>query len=76
MKKTFSARNRHETWRQLWVWLAESEKELGIDISDEAISQMKAHIKMTDEDFVVAEKEEKKRRRKNPDPKEAKSGLI
>lgn len=62
MKKTFSARNRHETWRQLWVWLAESEKELGIDISDEAIEQIKAHIKMTDEDFIVAEKEEKKRR--------------
>ena len=44
---------------RLWVWLAEAEKELGLDISDEAISQMKAHITMTDEDFEVAAEEEK-----------------
>lgn len=44
---------------RLWVWLAEAEKELGLEISDEAISQMKAHITMTDEDFEVAAVEEK-----------------
>ena len=53
----------HQLLRQLilsQVWLAEAEKELGIDISDEAIEQMKVHITMTDEDFVVAAAEEKK----------------
>jgi adenylosuccinate lyase len=46
-------------WHRLWVWLAEAEQELGLDISDEAISQMKAHITMTDKDFEVAAEEEK-----------------
>ncbi|TVY71514.1 Adenylosuccinate lyase [Lachnellula suecica] len=49
MKTIFSARTRGETWRQLWVWLAEAEKELGIEIPEEGISQMKANLKMTDE---------------------------
>ncbi|KAH6679039.1 putative Adenylosuccinate lyase [Halenospora varia] len=62
MKTIFSARTRGSTWRQLWLWLAESEKELGLEISDEAISQMKAKLTVTDEDLVVAAAEEKKRR--------------
>ena len=32
------------TWRKLWVALAESEKELGLPISDEQIEEMKAQI--------------------------------
>jgi adenylosuccinate lyase len=59
MKTIFSARTRATTWRKLWCWLAESQKELGLDISDEAIAQMKAHIEMTDEDFKVAAEEER-----------------
>lgn len=62
MKTIFSARTRASTWRQLWIWLAEAEKELGLDISDQAISQMKANVTMTDQDFEVAAAEEKKRR--------------
>ncbi|TAQ85459.1 hypothetical protein B7494_g6207 [Chlorociboria aeruginascens] len=62
MKALFSARTRASTWRQLWIWLAEAEKTLGLDISDDAIAQMKEHVVMTDEDFVVAAEEEKKRR--------------
>jgi hypothetical protein len=30
MLKLFSARERTGTWRQLWAWLAEAEKDLGI----------------------------------------------
>lgn len=62
MKTIFSNRNRSGTWRQLWVWLAEGEKELGLEISEEAIAQMKANLYMTDDDFKVAAEEEKKRR--------------
>lgn len=62
MKYLFSPRNRFSTWRQLWIWLAEAEKELGLDISDEAIAQMKAHKVIRDEEFAVAAEEEKKRR--------------
>jgi adenylosuccinate lyase len=60
MKTIFSARTRASTWRRLWTWLAEAEKELGIDISDEAIKQMKANVVMTDKDFAVAAEEEQR----------------
>ena len=35
----FSERHRVETWRQLWIWLAEGERALGLDgrISEEAV---------------------------------------
>lgn len=60
MKTIFSARTRSSTWRKLWLWLAEAEKELGLPISDEAITQMKEHLEFTDQDFVVAAEEEKR----------------
>ncbi|KAI1372430.1 adenylosuccinate lyase [Hypoxylon crocopeplum] len=63
MSQLFSQRSRHSTWRKLWLSLAESEKELGIDtITDEALEQMRAHLTVTDEDFEVARIEEKSRR--------------
>lgn len=61
--KIFSARSRAETWRQLWTWLAEAEQQLGVvQISNEAIQDMKAHLKVTDEAFEVARIEERRRR--------------
>jgi adenylosuccinate lyase len=45
---------------RLWVWLAEAGKGLGLNISDEAIAQMKANITMTDDSFKVAAEQEKK----------------
>ena len=62
MLTLFSPRTRASTWRQLWIWLAEAEKELGLDISEEAITQMEAAKDMTDDDFQVAAVEEKRRR--------------
>jgi len=62
MLHLFSPQVRSTTWRKLWLWLAEGEKELGLDISDEAIEQMKAQLSLTDQDFEVAAIEEKKRR--------------
>ena len=44
MKKIFSDDNKFSKWRKLWVALAESEKELGLDITDSQIAQMKEHI--------------------------------
>lgn len=63
MSQLFSQRSRHSTWRKLWLGLAESEKELGIDtITSEALEQMKANLTVTDEGFEVARVEEKIRR--------------
>jgi hypothetical protein len=47
----------------LWLGLAESERELGIDtITLEALEQMRAHLEVTDEDSEIARVEEKRRR--------------
>jgi adenylosuccinate lyase len=63
MSKLFSQRSRHSTWRKLWLGLAESERELGIEtVTPEALEQMRAHLEVTDEDFEVARVEEKRRR--------------
>jgi adenylosuccinate lyase len=63
MSKLFSQRSRHSTWRKLWLYLAESERELGIEtITLEALEQMRCHLEVSDADFQVAAVEEKKRR--------------
>ena len=41
MQAIFSPRRRFGTWRRLWIALAESEAELGISISDDALQQMR-----------------------------------
>lgn len=63
MSRLFSQRSRHSTWRKLWLYLAESERELGIEtITPEALQQMRDHLEVSDADFEVARVEEKKRR--------------
>ena len=57
MKYIFSPDKKFSVWRRLWVALAESEKQLGLDITDEQIEEMKAHI--DDINYDVAEAEEK-----------------
>jgi adenylosuccinate lyase len=58
MAELFSARRKFETWRLLWLWLAEEERRLGLPISEEAIGQMRAHL--SDVDFEAAEREEER----------------
>lgn len=43
MKYLFSPEKKFRTWRRLWIALAEAEQELGLDISDEQIAELKAH---------------------------------
>jgi adenylosuccinate lyase len=63
MSKLFSQRSRHSTWRKLWLYLAESERELGIEtVTPEALEQMSHHLEVSDSDFEIARVEEKKRR--------------
>ena len=57
MQEIFSDDNKFSTWRKLWIALAESEKELGLDITDAQIEEMKAHI--GDIDYEAANKREK-----------------
>ena len=43
MQYIFSPDKKFRTWRKLWIALAETEKELGLDITDEQIEELKAH---------------------------------
>ena len=43
MQYLFSQEHKFRTWRRLWVALAESERELGLNISEEQIQELKAH---------------------------------
>ena len=52
MKRQFSDDNKFSTWRRLWLALAESEQELGLNISDEQLDEMRAHI--DDIDYAAA----------------------
>ncbi len=57
MKYLFSPDMKFRTWRKLWIALAESEKELGLDITQEQIDELKAHA--DDINYEVAEEREK-----------------
>lgn len=57
MSRLFSNNTKYSTWRKLWVALAETEKELGLDITDEQINEMKANVDNID--YEVVEKREK-----------------
>jgi adenylosuccinate lyase len=58
MLELWSAATRYGLWRRLWLALAESEKELGVDIPDEALHQMRAHL--DDIDFEAVARYEKR----------------
>ncbi|MCC8014397.1 MAG: adenylosuccinate lyase [Eubacterium sp.] len=57
MKEIFSPDKKFKTWRKLWIILAETEKELGLDITDEQIEELKANAENINYD--VAEAREK-----------------
>ena len=48
MQRIFSPARRFGTWRRLWIALAESEAELGLNISGEALEQMRAAVDKLD----------------------------
>ena len=60
MSALWSAQTKHSTWRKLWVALAESEAELGLDISAEQIAALREAV--DDIDFELAAKYERELR--------------
>ena len=57
MQYLFSPDKKFKTWRKLWIALAETEKELGLPITEEQIEELKAHAE--DINYEVAEAREK-----------------
>lgn len=57
MQYIFSEQFKFRTWRKLWIALAKSEKQLGLDISGEQIAELEAN--RDNINFEVAEEREK-----------------
>lgn len=57
MQYIFSQDNKFRTWRKLWIALAETEHELGLNITKEQIDELKAH--QDEINYEVAEAREK-----------------
>lgn len=57
MQYIFSPDMKFRTWRKLWIALAETEKELGLNITDEQIEELKSHA--DDINYEVAKEREK-----------------
>ena len=57
MQYIFSPEKKFRTWRKLWIALAETEKELGLPITQEQIDELKQH--QDEINFEVAKEREK-----------------
>src|SRR6476661_1267802 len=53
MLELWSHQTRYGLWRELWLALAEAERELGVDIPEEALGQMRANLANIDFDAVA-----------------------
>ena len=58
MSFIFSDDKRFSTWRKLWIALAEGEKELGLNITDEQINEMKENIYNIDYELAAIKEKE------------------
>lgn len=58
MQYIFSPDKKFKTWRRLWIALAETEKELGLDITDEQIAELKAHAEDINYEVAIAREKE------------------
>ena len=57
MQYIFSPDMKFRTWRKLWIALAETEKELGLSITDEQIEELKANAENINYDVAKAKRE-------------------
>lgn len=58
MLELFSPDNRYRIWRKLWVSLAEAEMKLGLPVTPEQVSEMKAHTEDIDYTYVSRREKE------------------
>lgn len=58
MKYLFSPDKKFKTWRRLWIALAEAEKELGLDITDEQINELKSFAEDINYETAAAREKE------------------
>ncbi|MGZ6970678.1 MAG: adenylosuccinate lyase, partial [Thermoanaerobaculia bacterium] len=59
MSAMFSARSKFTSWRRLWLWLAEAEKELGLPIPEASLEALRAHLVPTEAELTAADRYER-----------------
>ncbi len=52
MKRIWSPLSTARTWRRLWLWLAEGQRELGLDVTEAQLAEMRAHLDDVDLDDI------------------------
>jgi adenylosuccinate lyase len=52
MKRIWSPLSAARTWRRLWLWLAEAQRELGLDVTEAQLKSMRAHLDDVDLDDI------------------------
>jgi len=62
MCKIWSPRHKFMIWRRIWLAVAEAQQACGLDITDEQLDEMRAHLEVTDEDMELAAKYERELR--------------
>src|SRR5215471_331857 len=60
MAELWSPRRKFSTWRRLWVALAEAQRQLGLDVSEAQVAELRARV--DDIDFDAARAHEKRLR--------------
>lgn len=58
MLELFSSDTRYKTWRKLWVALARAEHKLGLNVTEEQVRELEAHLDDIDYDVVAAREKE------------------
>ena len=58
----FSPNYKFSTWRKMWLRLAEGEQQLGLQITDQQLNEMRAHLTLDETDYEVAAAKEKELR--------------
>ncbi len=58
MSKLFSSDKKFSTWRKLWIALAEAERELGLNITEEQIEELKKYKEDINYDVATARERE------------------
>jgi len=62
MLRIWSPRHKFQTWRRIWLAVAEAQHEMGLPVTKEQVEELRANLEVTDEDMKAAEQYERKLR--------------
>ncbi|HYE63190.1 MAG TPA: lyase family protein [Phycisphaerales bacterium] len=62
MLRIWSPRHKFQTWRRIWLAVAEAQHEMGLPVTREQVEELRANLEVTDADMQAAEGYERKLR--------------